>query len=439
MIDATTPSASRSAELSADLFAGLIAQLDDRTFRADIGSRDAFAAMQQLITLRNMIDHLAATLTGEFDRLKMTAPQGRSVRQLLITMGIAPAVAGRLVRVGTATDVDGVRIHTVDGAISLDHADAIVLGLTHIESRAGEPVTPEQRRDHTRALVSQALSGMSPAEIGKHARQLGNTLADDTSGTPAAEDRSLNSVTLAKTSDGRLDMRADLDMSVGEKLCTTLETLSAPTPQPDGSHDPRTVQQRQADALETLLEAAARGLADDTVSTTSRYDVLLTLNAEQSDQSALQYMGPVTDQLATTLTCDAQLTVAILDDERAPLQLGRRKRLFTNAQRKAFILRDECCIKCGAPASRTQAHHLRHWADGGATDLDNGCLLCTACHHDVHDRAGAGSEASGPNDYWDVVMGFDRHPWLIPPSTVDPRRRPQPAYNRRTLRLDSAA
>ncbi|MGC4935422.1 HNH endonuclease, partial [Gordonia sp. DT30] len=40
---------------------------------------------------------------------------------------------------------------------------------------------------------------------------------------------------------------------------------------------------------------------------------------------------------------------------------------------------------------------------------------------------------------WDVVMGFDRHPWLIPPATVDPRRRPLPAYNRRSLRLDSAA
>ncbi|MGC5249099.1 HNH endonuclease, partial [Gordonia sp. DT219] len=68
-----------------------------------------------------------------------------------------------------------------------------------------------------------------------------------------------------------------------------------------------------------------------------------------------------------------------------------------------------------------------HWIDGGATDLDNGCLLCTSCHHDVHDSG------------WDVIIGFDRHPWLIPPATVDPRRRPLPAYNRRSLRLDDAA
>ncbi|SEB12566.1 hypothetical protein SAMN04488580_107285, partial [Mycobacterium sp. 283mftsu] len=40
---------------------------------------------------------------------------------------------------------------------------------------------------------------------------------------------------------------------------------------------------------------------------------------------------------------------------------------------------------------------------------------------------------------WDVVMGMDKHPWLIPPATVDPHRKPIPAHNRRTMRLDNAA
>ncbi|MGC5246378.1 DUF222 domain-containing protein [Gordonia sp. DT219] len=423
MIDVTAP----SVFLSAELYANLIAQLDDRTYSPDLTSREAFAAMQQLITLRNKVDHLAATLTGEFDRLKMTAPQGRSVRQLLITMGIAPAVAGRLVRIGTATDIDGLRRHTVDGAISLDHADAVVLGLGHIESRAGEPVTPEERRDHTRALVSQALAGMSPAEIGKHARQLGNLLADDTDGKPAAEDKTVNELGYHKTSDGRLDVRANLDAVAGEKLHSLVESLSAPKPQPDGSLDPRPADRRRADAFETVLELAERGLADETVSCKPTGGVLLTIPADAPKLSALEFMGSVTPATAKALGCDASVTVVIVDGDQGPLNVGREKRLFTPAQRKALLLRDECCIKCGAPASRTQAHHLVSWVDGGPTDLDNGCLLCTACHHDVHDRG------------WDVVMGFDRHPWLIPPAGVDPRRRPLPAYNRRTLHLDDAA
>ncbi len=70
---------------------------------------------------------------------------------------------------------------------------------------------------------------------------------------------------------------------------------------------------------------------------------------------------------------------------------------------------------------------VRHWADGGPTDLDNGCLLCTSCHAQIH--------ASD----WDIIMGSDRHPWLLPPVEQDPTRTPIPASNRRTMRLDGVA
>ncbi|MDF3285592.1 HNH endonuclease, partial [Gordonia sp. N1V] len=76
-------------------------------------------------------------------------------------------------------------------------------------------------------------------------------------------------------------------------------------------------------------------------------------------------------------------------------------------QRKALLVRDRGCIKCGAHAGRCQGHHLHHWADGGPTDLDNGCLLCSSCHDDVHHHG------------WGIIMGFDRHPWLIPPASID--------------------
>ncbi|WP_407701185.1 HNH endonuclease [Williamsia sterculiae] len=81
-------------------------------------------------------------------------------------------------------------------------------------------------------------------------------------------------------------------------------------------------------------------------------------------------------------------------------------------------------MKCGAPASWTDCHHIIHHADGGPTILDNGCLLCRSCHTAVHHQG------------WEVIIGHDRHPWLIPPATLDPKRRPLPAHNRRTMRLD---
>ncbi|MDF3285601.1 hypothetical protein P3L18_28430, partial [Gordonia sp. N1V] len=36
---------------------------------------------------------------------------------------------------------------------------------------------------------------------------------------------------------------------------------------------------------------------------------------------------------------------------------------------------------------------------------------CTSCHDDVHHHG------------WDIIIGFDRHPWLIPPASIDPKRR----------------
>ncbi|WP_288338403.1 HNH endonuclease, partial [uncultured Gordonia sp.] len=127
------------------------------------------------------------------------------------------------------------------------------------------------------------------------------------------------------------------------------------------------------------------------------------------------------------LSCDTTITKIILNTDGVPLDVGRQERLFTPGQRKALLVRDRGCIKCGAHAGRCQAHHAHHWADGGPTDLDNGCLLCSSCHDDVHHHG------------WDIIMGFDRHPWLIPPASVDPKRRPIPSYHRRTMRLDDAA
>ena len=71
----------------------------------------------------------------------------------------------------------------------------------------------------------------------------------------------------------------------------------------------------------------------------------------------------------------------------------------------------------------SDCHHIVHWADGGPTTLANGCLLCRTCHRAVH------------HTDWDIVMGADGHPWLIPPADIDPTRQPLPAYNRRTLTL----
>ncbi len=70
-----------------------------------------------------------------------------------------------------------------------------------------------------------------------------------------------------------------------------------------------------------------------------------------------------------------------------PLDLGRAKRLFTPAQRKALLIRDQTCRAegCDTPGTWCDAHHLNPWHTGGTTDLDNAVLLCPHHHHRIHD------------------------------------------------------
>jgi hypothetical protein len=87
------------------------------------------------------------------------------------------------------------------------------------------------------------------------------------------------------------------------------------------------------------------------------------------------------------LACNAEIIPAVLGGRSEVLDLGRTSRLFSRAQRKALRIRDRRCRARGCTISATwcEAHHLKPWALGGATDLDDGVLLCSFHHHRAHD------------------------------------------------------
>jgi hypothetical protein len=75
-----------------------------------------------------------------------------------------------------------------------------------------------------------------------------------------------------------------------------------------------------------------------------------------------------------------------------PLEVGRASRVVQPAQRRALAVRDG---GCGRPLAWCGAHHLRHWLDGGPTDLANLALVCRAHHRAVHE--GGWQLARGPD------------------------------------------
>jgi HNH endonuclease len=114
------------------------------------------------------------------------------------------------------------------------------------------------------------------------------------------------------------------------------------------------------------------------------------------------------------LACDATVIPTVLGVAGAVVDLGVDVRLFGAGQVKRLWLRDGGCSYpgCSMPAQWCDAHHLVHWADGGATDLDNAALLCERHHTVVHTRRYAGQwvdDELGARVEWDRTVGsYDR-------------------------------
>ncbi|MFE0751971.1 DUF222 domain-containing protein [Gordonia sp. NPDC058843] len=407
----------------------LLDQLIEITPPADDPTgRTTFEDLNTLRLIANVVAHQIVTHTAQLDTLGVARKVGSTTKRMLIESGHAPAAAMRTMRgVDGLPALPAVARHAADGRLSSEVLDAVIRGMNQIEKRCPDVLSDDDKNSYEIELLAQALSGATPTQVLERARTIANTLADASDiRLPAADDSSLNSVTAHTTDDGRVVIRADLTQLVGEKFRAMIDERTCPRTEPDGAEDRRTAEQQRADAFELILDQAAIGATIDSVGS-PRTQLMLTIPATGVDPATLPWTGSVSQATARQISCDGSLAEIVLDDEGVPLQMGHTHRLFPPHLRKAMIVRDSCCIKCGAPPSHTQVHHVAHWADGGPTDLDNGCLLCQRCHTQVHHHG------------WDVVMGFDRHPWLVPPATIDPRRRPLPAYNRRTMHLDDAA
>lgn len=126
------------------------------------------------------------------------------------------------------------------------------------------------------------------------------------------------------------------------------------------------------------------------------------------------FTGPVAAATLRKLACDADILPVLLGSNSEVLDLGRRSRLFTAAQRMALTARDQGCTfpNCTMPAPWCEAHHVEYWSRGGATSVDNAALLCSYHHHVIH------------KEDWVITMR-NGIPWFTPPGHIDPRRTPQ--------------
>jgi hypothetical protein len=94
---------------------------------------------------------------------------------------------------------------------------------------------------------------------------------------------------------------------------------------------------------------------------------------------------PLHPAAAKAMQCDCTTVEHHVDGLGAPLAVGRLRRTWSSAQRRAVSLRDGGrCRWPGCERRTADLHHVLPWEDGGGTDVDNAALLCPRHHTLTH-------------------------------------------------------
>lgn len=190
--------------------------------------------------------------------------------------------------------------------------------------------------------------------------------------------------------DGMVRVDGDLDPETGQTLITALRAVQDADVRT--GPDLRSPGQRRADALGEVCRRWLDSVDRPSVAG-ERPHVVVTIALESLSgrlgrRCELEDAGTITPEVARRWACDANVSRVITDARSEPLDVGRRTRVVPPPLRRAVAVRDRGCAfpSCDRPPGWCDAHHVRHWADGGETTLENLVLLCRAHHRVIHNR-----------------------------------------------------
>ncbi|MDZ4270523.1 MAG: HNH endonuclease signature motif containing protein [Mycobacterium sp.] len=329
-----------------------------------------FEELSELAGQRNAIDARIVEIAAEIDRDELCGVTGaRSVAALLAwKTGTSPNNAQTIVTVARRLEefprcVQGLR----DGWLSLDQVGVIA-------ERAGEGSDAHYAQLAGSATVSQLRTAVKLEP------------------RPEPDPRPEPPPSITKTSDDRhTTFRIRLPHTDAAKVDAALQShhdaliAQWKRDHPDGGRGseqtpplPNTV-----DAFMSLVDA---GWDTEVARRPHGQHTTVVVHLDLTQRLAALHLGPLlTDAERQYLSCDATFEVWFERDGQ-PLGAGRATRTVNRRLRRALEHRHRSCAVPGCGATRgLHAHHLRHWEDGGPTELDNLVLLCPY-HHRAHHR-----------------------------------------------------
>ena len=405
------------------------------------------ATMRELEGLRSVLDTVLLQVVAEIEATGAAGSEGwASTKDYVTAVTGGPKGAGRRT-VALARAIMGDRAATGTalglGRISRAQAEVIVHAVDRL------PVNPGLRDAAERLLLSEAQHS-DATDLARRGRYVLERLDPD--GVERRDERLLEREEraahhgrfLSITEDGiggvRLKGRGTVEDAAW--LRSVLLPLAAPEPTvraggcgvtpavagavgscavAECAHDGRDPREHSARMWDALVEAARRLAGTDSLpdchGARPRVSVMLSHDAlvNALGEARVDTGGTLSAAAVCRLACDGEILPVVLGSASQVLDVGRSSRLVTPGLWLALVARDRHCAfpGCTRLPLACDAHHIVHWADGGATSLGNLVLLCRRHHTTVHTTP------------WQVRLHpGDGRPEFLSPPRPDRERRP---------------
>lgn len=353
---------------------------------------DALAMLERLAVVEAKVAaaRLTAVQVVDVSGAAVAAGAASTAGWLRGLLRMDPGAAARMVALARSLDTShpATGAALAAGAITEEHVRVVA----HVLDAVPEVVDAGALAAVEEHLIAEATV-CDPRRLAAVGRTLGYCL--DPGGELAlAEEEALQVerrwLRLSRRRSGAWDLRGRLDSEAGAEMHTMIESLAKPRPRTDAGPDPRTADQRCADAAAEMVQLARTSPG---ISTSGGHRPTLLVEIPYETLVGRAGCGPGTfldghplsAGAARRLACDAEIIPVVLGGASQPLDIGRTAYTPPIALRRAVLMRDK--HRCATPhcgGLPRHVHHIVHWVDDGPTALDNLVSLCGHCHRAVH-------------------------------------------------------
>ena len=358
---------------------------------------ELFGELAELTGQRNAVDGRIVEVVAEIDRDELWGATGvRSVAALVAwKTGSSAANAKAIANIAHRREsfplcTEGM----LEGRLSLDQVGVIA-------SRAADGSD-----EHYAQLAAVATVGQLRTAVAMEPR-------------PDPGSRPDPRASIAKTSDAQFDFwritlphaeSATLEAALQSHRDALMAEWKRDRENSDGTGDEHPPMPTSVDAFLRLVET---GWDVEAQRRPHGQRTTVVVHLDLTERIGALHLGPLLSEAERQyLTCDATCEVWFERDGEV-IGAGRSTRTISRRLRRALEHRHRSCAVPGCGATRgLHAHHIRHWEDGGLTELSNLVLLCPH-HHRQHHRGVI--TITGPADRLRVT---DSDGQLLPPGSL---------------------